>query len=88
MANLVDHLRVSARFATWEALEGGKYKIGGVLEVKHGLRAVEIFSRFVGERAIFHLNAPLTAPFAINFDAKDNIDAFDQIPGLSLTSSG
>ena len=65
VANLVDHLRISARFTAWETLEGGEDEIGGVLEVEHRLHVVKIIGRLVGECAVFDPNAPLTAPTTI-----------------------
>src|SRR5690348_14276823 len=78
VANLVDHLRVSACFAAGEALEGGENEVGGVLEVEDGLYTIQIISRFVGERTVFDPDAPLAAPFAIDYHAELDIDAFDR----------
>src|ERR1051326_305334 len=78
VANLVDYLRVSACFAAGEALEGGEDEVGGVLEVEDGLHAIKVISRLVGERAVFDPDAPLAAPFAIDYHAELDIDAFDR----------
>src|SRR5690349_8176760 len=78
VAYLVDDPGVSARLAAGEALEGGEDEIRGVFEVEQRRQAIKVLGWLVGEGAVFHFDAPLVAPFAIHFDAKFDIDAFDR----------
>src|SRR5579885_3020023 len=75
VANLIDHLRVAAGLAAREALERCQGKVRRMREVEYRLHAIQIFGWLIGERAIFHPDAPLAAPLAIHLDANRRIHA-------------